>query len=118
MRGASVLLASALIAAVALGGEAVAAGSGNPRNDRLLAMPQAQVAEALGKSFHRGCVGVEAFPMGITTSGRAKGYAYWSVRCKNGASYVVQIPPNIKMPIVVADCRALQGTGRECFKKF
>ncbi len=43
--------------------------------------------------------------MGVTTSGRAKGYAYWSVRCKNGKSYVVQIPPNVKSPAVVADCR-------------
>ncbi|HXC14410.1 MAG TPA: hypothetical protein VNV39_16445 [Stellaceae bacterium] len=98
--------------------EATGAGSGNPRNDRLLAAPEAQRAQALGNSFHRGCVGIEAFPMGVTPSGRAKGYAYWSVRCKNGKSYVVQIPPNVKSPAVVADCRVLQGTGKECFKKF
>ena len=39
---------------------------------------------------------LSAFPMGVTASGQAKGYAYWSVRCKNGKSYVVQIPPSAK----------------------
>ena len=63
-------------------------------------------------------LGLEAFPMGVTASGRAKGYAYWSVRCKNGKSYVVQIPPNVKSPVIVADCSVLNGTGKECFKKF
>lgn len=117
MRGLILLLA-ALVATSASWSEARGAGSGNPRNDRLLAAPEAQRAQALGNSFHRACVGIEAFPMGVTPSGRAKGYAYWSVRCKNGKSYVVQIPPNVKSPAVVADCRVLQGTGKECFKKF
>jgi hypothetical protein len=117
MRVCVVLLAAVVVAGAAWTA-AGAAGSGNPRNDRLLAMPPAQVAQALGNSFRRGCVGVEAFPMGVTTSGRAKGYAYWSVRCKNGKSYIVQIPPNTKTAPIVEDCAVLQGTGRECFKKF
>ena len=118
MRGGVLLLAALLAATGAGSPHAWAAGSENPRNDRLLAAAPAERARALGNSFHRGCVGVEAFLMGVTASGRAKGYAYWSVRCKNGKSYVVQIPPNVKSPAVVADCSALAGTGRECFKKF
>jgi hypothetical protein len=118
MRGRVVLLAAVFAAASAAWTAAGAASSGNPRNDRLLALPQPQVAQALGNSFRRGCIGVEAFPMGVTSSGRAKGYAYWSVRCKNGKSYVVQIPPNSKIPPLVEDCSVLQGTGHECFKKF
>ena len=118
MRGRILLLAALLAATVAGWPQAWAAGSGNPRNDRLLAASPAQRARGLGASFHRGCVGTEAFLMGVTASGRAKGYAYWSVRCKNGKSYVVQIPPDVKSPVVVADCSALAGTGRECFKKF
>ena len=110
-----------LLTAVLLSGgpyrDAAAAGSGNPTNDRLLAMPEAQQAQVLGNSLRRGCVGLEAFPMGVTASGRARGDAYWSVRCKNGKSYAVQIPPRGKGAVVV-DCQALQGTGRECFKKF
>lgn len=112
------MLAVAVAATAAAWTPAGAAGSGNPRNDRLLALPEAQVAQALGNSFRRGCVGVEAFPMGVTATGRAKGYAYWSVRCKNGKAYVVQIPPNPKTAPIVADCQALAGTGHECFKKF
>ncbi len=116
---ARILAAAALLAAsLAVPHQTSAAGSGNPRNDRLLAMPPGQQAVALANSLKRGCAGVAAFPMGVTTSGRAKGYAYWSVRCKNGKSYAVQIPPNSKSPAVVVDCQALQGTGRECFKKF
>jgi hypothetical protein len=118
MRGRTLLLAAIVLAAVSGAAELRAAGSGNPRNDRLLAATEAQQARALGNSFHRGCVGVAAFPMGVTASGRAKGTAYWSVRCKNGRSYVVEIPPGVKTPAVVADCRALQGTGTACFKKF
>ncbi len=112
------LLAAALVATGMGWSGARAAGSANPRNDRLSAMPEAQRAQALGNSFRRGCVGVEAFPMGMTASGRAKGYAYWSVRCQNGKSYVVQIPPSVKSPIIVEDCSVLEGTGHECFKKF
>ncbi|HUC73438.1 MAG TPA: hypothetical protein VMS01_19770 [Stellaceae bacterium] len=115
---ARILLLAAVVASGAGWTGARAAGSQNPRNDRLMAASEAQRAQALGNSFHRGCVGVEAFAMGVTTSGRAKGYAYWSVRCKNGKSYVVQIPPNVKSPVIVVDCRALEGTGHECFKKF
>jgi hypothetical protein len=121
MRGRVLPLAAALMAAgLAAGGwlaVARAAGSGNPTNDRLLAMPEAQQAQALGNSLRRGCVGVAAFPMGVTTVGHARGFAYWSVRCKDGKSYAVQIPPRGKNAVVV-DCHALQGTGRECFKKF
>jgi hypothetical protein len=114
MRKCILLLMAALVAGA---GGAGAAGSGNPTNDRLLAMPEPQQAQALGNSFHRGCVGTAAFPMGVTASGHAKGTAYWSVRCKNGKSYAVQIPPRGKAAVVV-ECQALQGTGRECFKKF
>jgi hypothetical protein len=121
MRGRVLLLAAALAAAgLTAGGcsaAAWAAGSGNSTNDRLLAMPEAQQAQALANSLHKGCTGVAAFPMGVTTTGHAKGYAYWSVRCKDGKSYAVQIPPRGKRAVVVA-CQALQGTGHECFKKF
>ena len=79
-------------------------------------MPEPQQAELLAKSFRHGCVGVAAFPMGVTTNGRAKGYAYWSVRCKNGKSYAVQIAPNPRGTAVVVDRKALEGTGRECLR--
>jgi hypothetical protein len=118
MRGRIIVLVVVFVASSALCTVAGVAGSGNPTNDRLLAMSEPQQAQVLAKSFRHGCVGVEAFPMGVTTSGRATGYAYWSLRCKNGKSYAVQIAPNPRGTAVVVDCKALEGTGRECFKKF
>jgi len=116
MRG-RVLLLAALIAAGS-GLAAMAAGSGNPTNDALLAMPPDQQAQTLGKTLGKKCVGESAFPMGVTATGKAKGLAYWSVRCKDGRSFAVQIAPDAKGSAVAADCRALEGSGRECFKKF
>ncbi len=118
MRGRIVLLAAALVAAGAGWPEARAAGSGNPRNDRLLAMTETQRAKVLGDDLRRGCVGVDAFPMGVAKTGRGKGAAYWSVRCKDGKSYAIEFPPSNKIPAMFVECQSLQGTGRECFKKF
>ena len=113
-----VLLAATIVAIGASWSATDAAGSGNRANDRLLAMPEAQRAQAVGASLHRDCVGVEAFPMGIARTGPAKGAAYWSVRCQNGKSYAVEFPPNPKIRAMFVDCQELQGTGHECFKKF
>ena len=115
MRCSGVLLLTALAAAGS--GPAAAAGSGNPVHDRLLLLSPAEQAGTLATGIGHGCLGISAFPMGVTASGRAKGDAYWSVRCKNGKSYAVQIPPRGKRAVVV-ECQVLQGTGRECFKKF
>ena len=54
--------------------------------------------------------------MGVTSTGKAKGLAYWSVRCKDGRSFAVQIAPDAQA--VVVDCRVLQANGKDCFKKF
>ena len=93
-----------------------AEGSGNPTHDRLLALPRAERVQTLAKSIGQGCVGVSAFPMGVTATGKAKGLAYWSVRCKDGRSFALQIAPDAQA--VVVDCRLLQANGKECFKKF
>jgi hypothetical protein len=108
------LLLVALIAA-GPGMAAMAAGTSNPYHERLLASPPDEQAEVLTKGI-KGCAGSSAFPMGVTTGGKAKGYAYWSVRCKDGRSFAVQIAPDAKMTAV--DCKALEGSGKECFKKF
>jgi hypothetical protein len=113
------MLRELVVAAVLLTGPsfgAVAAeGSGNPANEHLLSLPPEEQAKMLTKGI-KGCVGESPYPMGVTASGKAKGYAYWSVRCKDGRSFAVQITP--KSLATAADCRALQGTGKECFKKF
>jgi hypothetical protein len=98
-------------------GGAPALGSGNPVNDSLLASSPDRQKTALANSVGNGCVGISAFPMGVTRTGAAQGLAYWSVRCKDGRSFAVQISVDGKA--VFVDCRRLgQGTGAECFKRF
>jgi len=109
------LLLGALIAAGSGLAAMAAGGSGNSANDSLLAMSPDQQAKMLTKGI-KGCAGTSPFPMGVTTTGKAKGYAYWSVRCKDGRSFAIQIAPDSRA--TPADCRALEGTGKECFKKF
>jgi hypothetical protein len=108
----------ALFAALAVAGSGTvqAAGSGNPTHDRLLSLPPGEQAKILANGIGQGCVGKSAFPMGVTATGKAKGLAYWSVRCKDGRSFAVQIAPDAEA--VVVDCRVLQANGKECFKKF
>src|SRR5262249_39919749 len=90
-----------------------AEGSGNSANDSLLAMSPEQQAQLLTKGI-KDCVGESPFPMGVTKTGKAKGYAYWSVRCKDGRSFAVQITP--KSQATAAECKALEGSGKKCFK--
>jgi hypothetical protein len=101
-------------------GPAAAAGSGNPTNDKLLALSEQQQAAALAKGIGHGCVGKRAFAMGVNPSGKAKGYAYWSIECVDGRSFAVQIQPNAKGSSMVVDCASLKkaGGGPECFRKF
>jgi len=113
MRGV-VLLSIALIAARPVAAQK--AGSGNPIHDRLLALPAAQQAKAIAKNVGQGCVGVSAFPMGVANTDKWKSLAYWSIKCKDGRSFAVQIAPNAETFVI--DCRVLQANGRDCFKKF
>jgi len=106
-----------LAASIAVGfGGARAAGSGNPIHDRLLSLPPAEQAKTLGQNVGQGCIGTLAFPMGVISTDKWKSLAYWSVRCKDGRSFAIQIAPNAQ--IFVIDCRTLQANGKECFKKF
>ena len=111
------LLSLAALMAVGSGLTAMAAGSGNAANDSLLALPPDQQAAMLAKGI-KGCAGESPFLMGVATTAKYKGLAYWSVRCKDGRNFAVQISPDPKAPWIAADCGALQGTGKECFKKF
>jgi hypothetical protein len=114
----SSLLLLAVLLAGGPGAAAMAAGSGNPTTDRLLALPQNQRVAVLGNIVHHHCVGTDAFLMGVTASGPARGTAYWSVACNDGKNYIVQINRDKNGTSFVADCKILEGTGRECFKNF
>jgi hypothetical protein len=112
MRGAR-LLAATLIATGS--GGALAAGSGNPVNDRLLSLSPAEQARTIAENVGQGCVGTSAFPMGVVSTNKWKALAYWSVRCQDGRSFAIQIAPNAHIEVI--DCQTLQANGKECFKK-
>jgi hypothetical protein len=116
MRGTLLLLAALLAAAP--GAAARATGSGNPTTDRLLEQPESQRVGILAGIAHHGCVGTQAFLMGVTKAGPARGTAYWSIACSDGKNYVIQINRDKNGTSFVADCKILEGSGRECFKNF
>ena len=91
------------------------AGSGNPVHDRLLTLPPAAQAQMLAKNVGQRCVGTAAFAMGVVNTAKSKSLAYWSLQCKDGRSFAIQIAPNAEAFVV--DCRVLQANGKECFKK-
>ena len=111
-----VLLLAALIAVSPAAAQKAA--SGNPVHDRLLAMPPPQQAKTLAKNVGHGCVGSSAFAMGVVDTAKWKSLAYWSVQCKDGRSFAIQIDPDPKAPWIITDCRVLQANGKDCFKKF
>ena len=113
MQGLLLLFAALIAAGPAAAQKAV---SGNPVNDRLLAMPPAQQAKTLAKNVGQGCVGTSAFAMGVVDTTKWKSLAYWSLQCKDGRSFAIQIAPNAEAFVI--DCRVLQANGKECFKKF
>lgn len=90
----------------------------NPANQKLLAMKPADRAALLAKAVGHWCIGTEAFPMGVTKTGRGAGNAYWSLRCADGTAWAVQIDPLADVTAVnCATFNAMAG-GKECFKRF
>ena len=87
------------------------AGSGNEAHDIIVAMPPSQQAEALGSA---NCRGIEAFFMGLDP--RTK-LAYWSVRCTDGRSEMLEISANDRGTVKRIDCGVLAAVGGPaCFK--
>lgn len=92
--------------------------SDNRYNAQMLQLKPEEQAAKLAEHLGLWCVGTRPFFMGETREGAAKGYAYWSVTCAGGDSYMVQITPDGVGAAL--DCRTLkaQGKGRECYKTF
>lgn len=90
----------------------------NQANDKLMKLPAAERAATLARIVGHWCIGTEAFPMGVATTGAAAGNAYWSVRCADGSEWAVQI--DRLAAFVAIDCATFNanGAGKECFKKF
>ena len=90
----------------------------NKVHDKLLTLPPPERASTLARVVGHWCVGTEAFPMGIVTSGTGEGNAYWSLRCADGSAWAVQIDPLAAVTAIDCDTFKENGAGKECFKKF
>ena len=77
------------------------ASTGNEANDRLLALTELQKASALAHAVNEGCIGKRTFYMGDLPRDRS---AFWSVSCKNGKSYLVQIAADAAGSTKVLEC--------------
>jgi hypothetical protein len=112
-------LAAAILCALS-GPPAGAQGTdgSNPYNDELERMTPEARASRLAGYVGFDCIGSRPFLMGVTKTGKAKGYAYWSIQCAGAKAYMIQIAPDGEAASV--DCAAFKqaGQGRECFKTF
>jgi hypothetical protein len=99
-------------------GDQKSAPSDNPYNDQLVRLKPEQRAAKLAEFVGGSCIGTKPFLMGITKEGKAKGYAYWSLECAGGQSYMIQVAPDGEAAAM--DCQTLKanGEGRECYKTF
>src|SRR5262249_10070686 len=93
----------------------VVSSTGNIANDRLAAMSASEQAMFLGAATAEGCVGTRAFFMGTSHADHS---AFWSVRCKNGKSYLVQIQADSTGSTRVLDCAIYKAVSKmSCFTK-
>ncbi|HEY7229180.1 MAG TPA: hypothetical protein VH558_02290 [Pseudolabrys sp.] len=92
------------------------ASAQNGANAYLQSLSSSARAAMLGKIIGAGCIGTQTFYMGLGTAGLAKDDAFWSVRCQNGRTYVVQAHPDGKSTVL--ECSVLKAMhAGDCFKK-
>lgn len=90
----------------------------NVANDELARLPAAEQAAKLARAVGHWCIGTEAFMMGLVSTGRGKGNAYWSLRCADGSTWAVQVDPGAGVTAIDCDSFKESAVGKECFKKF
>ena len=102
-----------VLCAAVLGGSASAAprhasaeSSLNKVHEKLLKMSPPEQAAVLARVVGHWCIGTEAFPMGLVTSGNGEGNAYWSLRCADGTAWAVQIDPLAQVTAI--DCETFK----------
>jgi hypothetical protein len=88
----------------------------NGANDYLLSVtPKIQVA-TLAKAVGANCRGQMAFYMGIGKSGMSEDKGFWSIRCADGRSFLVQVNPDGTSQVL--ECAALKALNAgTCLKK-
>jgi hypothetical protein len=95
-----------------------AAPQKNAANEYLLHLAPSERAAWLARTTGEWCIATDPFEMGVSETGPSAGNAYWSFRCVNGGSYIVQLDPGGHG--VAIDCETFKkdAAGKECFKKF
>lgn len=120
MRSLPLVLPIALLLALAATATAAEppAAAENAFNAKLLKEPPTDQAADLAKAVGHWCIGTQPFAMGETRTGRAAGYAYWSLRCADGSAWVVQIAPTGESTAM--DCAHFNAAAapKACFKRF
>ena len=95
--------------------ESMILSTGNKANDILLPLPEREKASNLGKVVSEGCVGKRAFYMGTSPTDHS---AFWSLGCKNGKNYLVQINADATGSTKVLDCSVYKAVAKmSCFTK-
>lgn len=90
--------------------------SGNGANKSLLSQPASGRASTLGYMIGQGCNVKDSYYMGLGVNGASKDTAYWSVQCRNGKSYVVELFS--VGPSKVLECSLFKSLKEgNCFKK-
>jgi hypothetical protein len=114
---ATALAVAALLLAGATGA-ATRQATTNKANDKLMELSPPDRAATLARAVGHWCIGTEAFPMGVGSTGRAAGNAYWSLRCADSTTWAIQIDPMAAVTAIDCDTFKANGAGKECFKKF
>ena len=88
--------------------------TGNVANDKLSALSEEEQARYLGAVASASCNGTRAFYMGSSHDHTA----FWSVACRNGSSYSVEVDADELGSTKVLECSVLRAvTGTSCFVK-
>jgi hypothetical protein len=97
----------------------LAMASGNATNDTMQTLSPADQADTLAQAVGKGCVGKNAFYMGmITQAGDQMNDALWSVECTNGQSYMVKLLPDQNGSTRTVECNDFKAkSGLSCFQK-
>jgi hypothetical protein len=87
----------------------------NRAHDMLAKLEPSLQAYSLGRITNEGCVGTRAFYMGMAKDRSA----YWSVACRDGKSYQVEIKADATGSTSVMDCSLLKAVAKvNCFQRF
>jgi hypothetical protein len=90
--------------------------AGNLAHSHILKMPEKERLEALGGVLNasgKPCDATKTFYQGMDSDGSA----YWDVACKNGKSFVVQVPRDVNAKTRIMGCDFMKMLGTDCWIK-